>query len=146
MKEYKYKINGNTYNVAIGDIEDNVAKVEVNGVPYTVELEASKAVTVKSVQAPRPAAAPRTSSGEKVISKPTAAPGAGTAVKAPLPGVVLSIPVKVGQAVKAADTVLLLEAMKMENAIHAGVDGTVKEILVGAGDSVLEGNPLIVIE
>ena len=48
MKEYKYKINGNTYNVAIGDIEDNVAKVEVNGVPYTVELEAAKAATVKS--------------------------------------------------------------------------------------------------
>ena len=145
MKEYKYNINGNTYNVAIGDIEDNVAKVEVNGVPYTVELEAAKAATVKSVQAPRPAAAPRTTPGEKVISKP-AATGAGNSVKAPLPGVVLSIPVKVGQAVKAADTVLLLEAMKMENAIHAGVDGTVKEILVSAGDSVLEGNPLIVIE
>lgn len=91
------------------------------------------------------AAAPRTTTGEKVISKP-AATGAGNSVKAPLPGVVLSIPVKVGQAVKAADTVLLLEAMKMENAIHAGVDGTVKEILVSAGDSVLEGNPLIVIE
>lgn len=72
--------------------------------------------------------------------------GSSQAVKAPLPGVVLSIPVKVGQTVKAADTVLLLEAMKMENAIHAGRDGVVKEILVSAGDSVLEGNPLIVIE
>ena len=146
MKEYKYKINGNTYNVAIGDIEDNVAQVEVNGVAYRVELEASKAPAVKAVQAPRPAAAPRNAAGEKVISKPAAAPGVGNAVKAPLPGVVLSIPVKVGDAVKAADTVLLLEAMKMENAIHAGVDGTVKEILVSAGDSVLEGNPLIIIE
>ena len=146
MKEYKYKINGNTYNVAIGDIEDNVAQVEVNGVAYRVELEAKKPVTVKSA-APRPAAAPRAASGEKVIAKPAAAgTGAGNAVKAPLPGVVLSIPVKVGQAVKAADTVLLLEAMKMENAIHAGTDGTVKEILVAAGDSVLEGNPLIIIE
>ena len=146
MKEYKYKINGNTYKVAIGDIEDNVAQVEVNGVAYRVELEASKAAAVKSVQAPRPAAAPRAASGEKVISKPAPSTGAGKAIKAPLPGVVLSIPVKVGQAVKAADTVLLLEAMKMENANHAGVDGTVKEILVAAGDSVLEGNPLIVIE
>ncbi len=144
MKEYKYKINGNTYNVSIGDIEDNVAQVEVNGVAYRVELEAKKPVTVKSA-APRPAAAPRAASGEKVISKPAATGGAG-AVKAPLPGVVLSIPVKVGQAVKAADTVLLLEAMKMENAIHAGKDGTVKEILVSTGDSVLEGTALIVIE
>lgn len=145
MKEYKYKINGNPYKVAIGDIEDNVARVEVNGVAYRVEIEASKAAAVKSVQAPRPSAAPRTATGEKVIAKPAVA-GSAKAVKAPLPGVVLSIPVKVGQQVKAADTVLLLEAMKMENAIHADADGTVKEILVNAGDSVLEGNPLIVIE
>lgn len=145
MKEYKYKINGNTYKVAIGDIDDNVANVEVNGVSYKVELEATKAAAIKTVQAPRPSAAPRTATGEKVIAKPVVA-GSAKAVKAPLPGVVLSIPVKVGQAVKAADTVLILEAMKMENNINAGTDGTVKEILVSAGDSVLEGNPLIVIE
>ena len=145
MKEYKYKINGTTYNVAVGDVEDNIARVEVNGVAYRVEMEATKAATVKSVQAPRPAAAPRTSSGEKVIAKP-APTGTADAVKAPLPGVVLSIPVKVGDTVKASDTVLVLEAMKMENAIHAGRDGVVKQILVSAGDSVLEGNPLIIIE
>ena len=145
MKEYKYKINGNSYTVSIGDIEDNMAHVEVNGVGYNVELEEQKKpVTVKSA-APRPAAAPRTSTGEKVIAKAAPTPGNGTAVKAPLPGVVLSIPVKVGQTVKSSDVVLMLEAMKMENSIHAGVDGTVKEILVSAGDSVLEGNPLIVI-
>ena len=145
MKEYKYKINGNQYTVAIGDIDGNTATVEVNGVAYHVEMEETKAAAVKTVQAPRPAAAPRTDAGAPVIAKPTAPTGAGTQVKAPLPGVVLSIPVKVGQAVKASDTVVLLEAMKMENAIHAGVDGTVKEILVATGDSVLEGNPLVVI-
>ena len=144
MKEYKYKINGNNYNVVIGDIEDNVAQVEVNGVAYRVELEAKNAA-VKTVQAPKPAAAPRTASGEKVISKPAATSGAGKSVKCPLPGVVISIPVKVGDAVKASDTVLVLEAMKMENAVHAGVDGTVKEILVNSGDSVLEGAVLLVI-
>lgn len=145
MKEYKYKINGNVYKVAVGDIDDNIAQVEVNGVSYRVELEAAKAAAVKAVQPARPAAAPRTSTGEKVIARP-AATGSTQSVKAPLPGVVLSIPVKVGQAVKASDTVLLLEAMKMENAIHAGRDGVVKEILVNPGDSVLEGNPLITIE
>ena len=144
MKEYKYKINGNTYNVAIGDIDNGVAEVEVNGVAYHVEMEEKKAAAVKAVQATRPAA-PRKEAAP-VVSKPAASTGTGKAVKAPLPGVVLSIPVKVGQAVKAADTVVLLEAMKMENAIHAGTDGTVKEILVAAGDSVLEGNPLVVIE
>jgi biotin carboxyl carrier protein len=144
MKEYKYKINGNTYKVAVGDIDDNIAQVEVNGVPYKVELE-KKAAPVTVVNAPRPAAAPRTASGEKVIAKPATA-SKGEVVKAPLPGVVLSIPVKVGDTVKSADTVLVLEAMKMENAIHAGRDGRVAAISVNPGDSVLEGAALITIE
>ncbi|MGM9847186.1 MAG: biotin/lipoyl-containing protein [Muribaculaceae bacterium] len=143
MKEYKYKINGNTYNVSIGDIDDNVAQVEVNGVPYKVELE--KAQAVKVVSAPRPSAAPRTESGNKVISKPSVSGGANS-VKAPLPGVVLSVQVKEGDTVKAADTVIVLEAMKMENAIHAGRDGKIKTINVKQGDSVLQDDVLIVIE
>ncbi|MBJ2183464.1 MAG: acetyl-CoA carboxylase biotin carboxyl carrier protein subunit [Muribaculaceae bacterium] len=145
MKEYKYKINGNTYKVGVGDLNDNVVEVEVNGVPYKVEMEAHKAATVKTVSAPKAAAAPRTASGEKVIAKATGNAG-GSAVKAPLPGVVLSIPVKVGDSVKASDTVLVLEAMKMENAIHAGRDGRVASINVNAGDSVLEGAVLITLE
>jgi biotin carboxyl carrier protein len=144
MKEYKYKINGNNYSVTIGDIEDDIAQVEVNGTPYKVELE-KKAAPKVAVVTPRPAAAPRTAAGDKVVARPAAAAGAG-AVKAPLPGVVLSIPVKVGDEVKAADTVLVLEAMKMENAIHAGRDGKVASISVSAGDSVLEGTVLVTIE
>ena len=145
MKEYKYRINGNLYTVKVGDIDNNLAKVEVNGVPYKVELEkAEKPVTI--VNKPRPTAAPRTDSGAKVIAKPTAAPVAGYQVKAPLPGVVAAIPVKVGDTVKSSDTVLVLEAMKMENAIHAGSDGKVAAILVNVGDSVLDGAPMITIE
>ena len=146
MKEYKYKIPGNVYKVAIGDIDDNLAQVEVNGVPYKVEIDQTKSAKVAAVQAPRPSAAPRTASGEKVIAKPSASTGAGTAVKAPLPGTVISVSVKVGDTVKAADTVVLLEAMKMENAIHAGRDGRVASIAVNAGDAVLEGATLITIE
>lgn len=145
MKEYKYKINGNTYKVGIGDIDKGVAQVEVNGVPYKVELE-QKAAPVTIVNAPRPAAAPRTATGEKVISKPAASTGAGAAIKAPLPGVVLNIPVKVGDAVKAGDTVLVLEAMKMENAVLSDRDGKVASISVNNGDSVLEGTVLMTIE
>ncbi len=145
MKEYKYKVNGNNYNVAVGDIEDNIVEVEVNGVAYRVELEAKKS-PIKAVQSPKPAAAPRTATGEKVISKPAAPAGGGATVKSPLPGVIASIAVKVGASVKASDTVIMLEAMKMENAIHAGKDGVVKEVLVNQGDSVLEGTPLVVIE
>lgn len=145
MKEYKYKINGNLYKVAIGDIDNGVAEVEVNGTPYKVELEQKAATTIK-VATPKPAAAPRTATGEKVIAKATpAAAAGGTAVKAPLPGTVLDINVTVGQEVKAADTVVTLEAMKMENAIKAGVDGKVASISVAKGDAVLEGAVLVTI-
>ncbi len=89
MKEYKYKINGTTYNVAVGDIENHVAHVEVNGTAYSVELNQAQPVNI--VKAPRPAAAPRTETGEKVISKPAAGPAGGSRITAPLPGTVLSI-------------------------------------------------------
>lgn len=145
MKEYKYKINGNTYKVSVGDIDNNIAQVEVNGTPYRVELDEQKA-PVKVINSPRPSAAPRTDSGAKVISKPAAPAGAGYQVKAPLPGTVLSIPVKVGDTVKAADTVMVLEAMKMENAIHAGKDGRIASISANPGDAVLEGALLVTIE
>ena len=144
MKEYKYRINGNLYSVKIGDIDNNLAQVEVTGVPYKVQLEKTeKPVTI--VTAPRPSAAPRTESGAKVIAKPQVAAG-GIQVKAPLPGVVMQVPVKVGDTVKASDTVVVLEAMKMENAIHAGNDGKVASIAVTPGDSVLEGAVLITLE
>ena len=119
MKEYKYKINGNTYKVGVGDLNDNVVEVEVNGVPYKVEMEAHKAATVKTVSAPKAAAAPRTASGEKVIAKATGNAG-GAAVKAALPGVVLSLPVKRGDRVEASDTVLVIEAIRRENSLHSG--------------------------
>ncbi len=145
MKEYKYKINGNTYKVAVGDIDNNVAQVEVNGTPYKVELDsAKKPVTI--VNAPRPSAAPRTDSGAKIISKPATTSTGGYQVKSPLPGTILSIPVKVGDTVTASATVAILEAMKMENAIHAGRDGKIASIAVNPGDAVLEGAVLITIE
>lgn len=144
MKEYKYKINGNVYKVSVGDIDNNVAQVEVNGVPYKVELD--QATPVKVVTAPRAASAPRTATGEKVIAKHAPVAGGAHKITAPLPGTVLSINCKVGDTVKASDTVLLLEAMKMENAIHAGHDGKVASINVNAGDAVLEGTVLITLE
>jgi len=142
MKEYKYKINGTNYTVAVGDLDNNIAQVEVNGTPYRVELDEKKA-PVKVVSAPRPSAAPRTDTGAKVIAKPAAAPAGAFQVKAPLPGTVLSISVKVGDTVKASDTVAVLEAMKMENAIRAGRDGKVTAVNASAGDAVLEGAPII---
>lgn len=140
MKEYKYTINGNKYTVGIGDIEDGIAQVEVNGVPYKVEME-KKAVSVAAVSAPKPAAAPRQNLAAAKAAAPAAA--GGFKVVSPLPGVVVSINVKVGDEVKASDTVAVLEAMKMENAIHAGRDGKVVVINANAGESVLEGTALV---
>ncbi len=145
MKEYKYTINGNIYTVAVGDIDNNVAQVEVNGTPYKVELENKPAAAATVVKAPRTAAAPRTTTGEKVITKAAPA-GAGAAVKAPLPGVILSVNCKVGDTVSSQDTVIVLEAMKMENAIKAGRDGKVTSVAVSNGESVLEGAVLVTIE
>ncbi|MDE5773389.1 MAG: biotin/lipoyl-binding protein [Muribaculaceae bacterium] len=148
MKEYKYKINGIKFNVAVGDVIDNQVHVEVNGVPYNVELDNGKSISkVSPIAAPKPAAsAPRTATGEKVISKPSASAGVASAVKSPLPGTIMSINVSEGQKVNAGDTVCVLEAMKMENDIHSNISGTVKKILVGVGDAILEGTDIMIIE
>ena len=145
MKEYKIKINGNNYNVTIDEVEDNVAKVEVNGTPYNVEFEkplSKKPKTISVVN--KPAAAP--SAGAAPATKPAAAPAAagGATVNSPLPGVVLEIKVKDGDKVTKGQVIMVLEAMKMENAIEAPCDGTIT-VKAQKGDSVLEGATLAVI-
>lgn len=151
MKQYKYKVNEAEYDVTIKSIVGNKAQVEVNGIPFEVDMQGSSLVeenlpTVAASDAAAPAAAPAAPAAEAAPAAPAAAgPGAGAPVKAPLPGVVTAIPVKVGQAVKKGDTVLVLEAMKMENNITAEADGTVTGICVATGDSVMEGTVLLTI-
>ena len=144
MKEYKIKINGNKYNVTIDEVEGSAAKVEVNGTPFKVEFEKpiSKPKTISVVN--RPAAAP--AAGVAPAGKPAAAPAAagGATVNSPLPGVVLEVKVKDGDKVTKGQVIMILEAMKMENAIEAPCDGTVT-VKAQKGDSVLEGAPLAVI-
>lgn len=148
MKEYKYKINGIKFNVGVGDIQNNQVEVVVNGTHYNVELDESqtpKAAAISSA-VKRPSAAPRTETGEKVINKPAVASGSASAVKSPLPGTIMSFKVNVGDTVNAGDTVCVLEAMKMENDVHAQMGGTVKKICVGVGDAILEGTDIMIIE
>ena len=135
MKEYRYKINGNLYKVTVGDIEDNNVRVEVNGTPYTVELEKQNKPKIKPVV--------------RTASTTPAAPasvGSKSGIKSPLPGVILEIKVKEGDTVKRGQTLLVLEAMKMENDIKADRDGKVTAIKVSKGESILEGTDLIIIE
>lgn len=146
MKTYRFKINGNGYEVAINSVEGQTASVTVNGTPYTVELEEAPAapVQVAPVQAaPVQAAAVQSAPAQPAASAP--ASGTGKAVTSPLPGVIIAIKVNVGDVVKAGQEVAVLEAMKMENSIEATHDGTVTAINVSKGDSVLEGAPVVTI-
>lgn len=140
-KEYKYTINGNKYEVAIGEIADNEVVVTVNGEEYKVEMEPEpepekKVVVRKPTEV---ATAEPTENGSGRVN-------ANNAVKAPLPGVITSINVAVGDEVKAGDTLLVLEAMKMANNIEAEKGGKVTAICVKPGQSVMEDDALVMIE
>lgn len=151
MKQYKYKINGAQYDVVIDSIVGSTAKVQVNGIPFEVEMQGSvldeNDLPVQAATDETAAAAPASAATPATPAAPAAkgAAGAGTPVKAPLPGVVTKVLVSAGQTVKKGETVLVLEAMKMENNITAECDGSVTGICVAAGDSVMEGTVLLTI-
>ena len=142
MKEYKFKIGGKEYNVTVNPKEGKLFDVTVNGATYEVEAENAPAA---AAPAPQPAAAPVQAAPAAAAAPKPAAGGAGEKVNSPLPGVIIEVSVKEGQAVKAGQKVAVLEAMKMENEIPAPKDGTVTEIHVHKGDSLQEGDPVVTI-
>ncbi|MCQ2284031.1 MAG: biotin/lipoyl-binding protein [Bacteroidales bacterium] len=151
MKNYKFTINGNKYSVEVGDLENNAVQVEVNGTPYNVEMdmEIKQPVKVKpvvKVSANTNKAAAPAAATANVKSAPAAATASGATLKSPLPGTILDIFCKEGDAVKAGQRLFLLEAMKMENNIDAEKDGVIKEVRVHRSDSVMEGDVLVVFE
>ena len=148
MKEFTFKINGAEYKCAVEEIEAGKTNVTVNGKVYTVETEAPAAPAPKPVAKPAPAPAPKPAAApapKAEAPKPAAAPAAGLQVKSPLPGSVIKVLVSEGQAVKKGDTLLTLESMKMENAIMAEQDGTVKQIAVTPGQNVMQDDLLVVL-
>ena len=151
MNKYQYKVQGVDYDVEIEEVEGNVAKVNVNGIRFDVELKQpiNPTSTLKKVhiEAPKPVARPAVAPAAPAAptaDKPMAA-GTGSAVKAPLPGTVLDIKVNVGDTVKVGDIVLVLEAMKMQNNIESEFEGTVTSIVVKQGESVMEGAVMMII-
>ena len=161
MKKYQYKVQGVDYEVEITDIEGKIARVNVNGIPFEVEMQkpinAAKHPALAAIKrgatsapvAPAPAASPTPTSAAKPAA-PAAAPGpaastAGNAIKAPLPGTITAINVKEGDKVNVGDVVIVLEAMKMQNNIEAEYAGTVTSIKVVTGDAVMEGSVLLTI-
>lgn len=144
MKGYKLKINGNDYKVVVKDVDGNTAEVEVNGTHYHIEIERPAAQVSKTPKLVQVAAIPSNDSHQAIAK--TAAPGAASAIKAPLPGVVLDVYVREGDVVKVGQKLLLLEAMKMENNLEADHAGKVTSVKVRKGDSILEGAVLVIIE
>lgn len=156
MGKYNFRINGHDYQVDVNSVEGGIADVTVNGTDYKVEL--ADAVPAPAQQAVRPATQ-TVSTGATALTPQATAPapqaaqtatasapqGKGEVVTATLPGVILDIKVKVGDAVKAGQTVAVLEAMKMENEIESTASGTVTAVNAGKGDSVLEGAAIITI-
>ena len=158
MAKYQYIVKGVDYEVEIQDIEGNIANVTVNGIPFEVEMkqpvkagkqkvklseerraEESEERRVKSEESNSSSA-----SAASTSSAPTAA--SGKPVVAPLPGTINEIKVKVGDKVNAGDTVVILEAMKMQNNIEAETSGTITSINVNKGDAVMEGDTLVTIK
>ena len=139
QRTFNVSVNGNDYSIEIKTIEDGQATVEVNGAVYDVSYESKK-------KASKTPTLVRTPAYPSEIERPrkTAAPdpSKGRLVKAPLPGVILSVLIKEGSPVKAGETVIVMEAMKMENNIVAPSDGTIVQMKVSQGANVLEGDVL----
>ncbi len=136
MKNYKFKINGNTYHVAIHEAAKNIVDLEVNGSSYQVELESE----VKTTKTP---ALIRTEVRPTQKVEPLSTSASVKKITAPLPGVIMKLVVKDGDEVKTGDPLLILEAMKMENTILAEASGKIQSIKVQAGSSVLQGDLLM---
>ena len=135
MKRYKFIIRGNSYEAHIINHENNLIDIEINGTPYQVELEKEliKTKTPRLVRAKMPAdnnATPLTGSSISTV-------------QAPLPGLIIKISVKEGDTVKVGDTLLVMEAMKMENNILAEKAGVVKTIKTSEGATVMQNDVLI---
>ena len=166
MAKYQYTVKGADYEVEIQDIEGNIANVTVNGIPFEVEtkqpVKAGKQKVKLSEERRADGSEERRAEGSEerrvkseefnsssvsaasTSSAPTA--GAGKPVVAPLPGTINEIKVKVGDKVNAGDTVVILEAMKMQNNIEAETSGTITSINVNKGDAVMEGDTLVTIK
>lgn len=150
MNKYQYKVQGVDYDVEIEEVEGNIAKVNVNGIRFDVEMKQpinpTSSLKKVRIEAPKTVARPSVAPAAAPAPAPQAAPaGAGSPVKAPLPGTVTELKVNVGDKVSVGDVVLVLEAMKMQNNIEAEYEGTVTSITVKQGETVMEGAVLLTI-
>jgi glutaconyl-CoA/methylmalonyl-CoA decarboxylase subunit gamma len=143
MKKFKFTINGNIYDVEIGNVEDNNAQVTVNGSTFDIQIDRS-IVQQKTPKLIRAQELSQSESAKAKTNSPDVAKAGGT-VKSPLPGTIIELHVKSGDNVKAGQIIITLEAMKMENRLLSDRDGVVQSINCTKGDAVMEGDVLMVI-
>ena len=144
MNKFKITIDENNFDVTVNVTDHDKATVEVNGISYEVSYESKN--TVATTVPRKPAAIPTSTTYKSSAQTTAATNNKTTSIKAPLPGTISAISVKVGSQVKRGDCLLVMEAMKMENNINADKDGKITAINVNKGVSVLEGNDLVIIE
>jgi glutaconyl-CoA/methylmalonyl-CoA decarboxylase subunit gamma len=145
MKKFKFTIREKQYEVEVVDIDENIAEVIVNGTPFQVEVDKllSQTKTPKLIRTP---AVPSTDSVPQTAKtrNPHEPKGSGF-VKSPLPGTILKLHIKTGDMVRIGQQLVTLEAMKMENNINSDKEGIISEIRVKQGDTVMEGDILVVV-
>lgn len=140
MKKFKFTIRGNVYEVEIQGFEENIAKVEVNGTLYDVEvhkeIKTSKTPTLVRLENPTPTR--KEQKIQRQVSKTV-----NVSIIAPLPGTILQVFVKEGDEVTLGQKLLIMEAMKMENNVLSEKAGVIQKIAVKPGDTVLQNDVLI---
>ena len=139
MKNFTFKINENSYGVKIVSHEENTIELEVNGTAYSVKMKEE----VKTIKTPTLVRKPSSGAIEPIKINSSSST---TKIIAPIPGIILSINVKIGDTIKMGDPLLVLEAMKMENSITSEKSGTVTAINVKVGQQVLQSEVMIELE
>lgn len=142
MKKFKFTIRGNEYEVEIKDIEEDIAKIEVNGTSYDVEIHQEKVKTTKTPTLVRPKV--QVDRKDSKIKKTVSS--RAYSLKAPLPGNIFKILKQEGDEVKKGETIMIMEAMKMENNIQSEKEGKIVSLKVKEGDAVLQNDVLAEIE
>ena len=142
MKKYKFTIGGTEYEVDILKFEENIINLEVNGTPYSVQMD--RVVKTSKTPVLIRTGVPQPTRSESKIKKNISS--SSTPIKSPLPGIIIHVLVKEGDDVKVGQTLLTMEAMKMENNVLAEKEGKVTAIKVKSGDSVLQNDILLEIQ
>ncbi|QDO93582.1 biotin/lipoyl-binding protein [Formosa sediminum] len=142
MKNFTFNINENSYSVRIVSEEDNTINLEVNGTSYAVKMKEE----LKTVKTPTLVRRPSKAAPEPVKIKNPSSSSGSIKITAPIPGIILSLNVKVGDTVNSGDLLLVLEAMKMENNITSDKSGVVSAINVSVGQQVLQSEVMIELE